>query len=281
MDEGTFRSTPMVHPMERRSKFYIADENNVNNCIHSEEENRELLNMKMKRRKSEGRLPLRSLNRSKRQMKGATERKLRTVRKAWGSFKAKVNPKSRRRPSREWTTSLATPKTPSTRQQLINSPLPVRPSPPTTDSSSVKSPGWRLYRNFDKTPSTPKSPYSKVRRRSERIAGRNKTPVSRRENCVSTSGRRISIGASPEGTLNSRNTSTMSIDVSAAFQEVIARMEALNEGLATFEKMSTSLTESIKAQDSKVEPPQEQTSSKSLRRQSSSFLRRSLRIQVS
>lgn len=87
MDEGTFRNTPTVHPMERRKKLMEADANaSIFNL--DEQENRDLL-LSMSRKRSEGRLPLRNFNRSgKRNLKEAAGRKLRGVKKAWGSFKS-------------------------------------------------------------------------------------------------------------------------------------------------------------------------------------------------
>lgn len=94
MDDGTFRNTPTVHPMERRIKLREADANNASICNPDghEIEVRRLLNLTTNDGDEERRQPLRvrvrQLNRSKRQLKGAAERKLRTVKKAWGTFKS-------------------------------------------------------------------------------------------------------------------------------------------------------------------------------------------------
>ncbi|PIK57344.1 hypothetical protein BSL78_05733 [Apostichopus japonicus] len=283
MDEGTFRNTPTVHPMERRKKLMEADANaSIFNL--DEQENRDLL-LSMSRKRSDGRLPLRNFNRSgKRNLKEAAGRKLRGVKKAWDRL-------NRWKPSsqQQWAANLATPHTPSTRKNRINSPL--TPSTLRNSRCNGKSPRWMIYRDFNNvTPgSIFDSPYSKSCRRSARIAGKQKTPVRMKPGSPRTPVSRVSDApscaeiASPE---DCEETSSMSIDASAAFQEVINRMEALNQGMATFEKMSSSLTESIKANESHNETTaddecDDDKPTKSLRRQTSSFLRRSLRLQSS
>lgn len=95
------------------------------------------------------------------------------------SFIQRAIPGNRWKPSsqQQWAANLATPHTPSTRKNQINSPL--TPSTLRNSRCNGKSPRWMIYRDFNNvTPgSIFDSPYSKSCRRSARIAGKQKTPV--------------------------------------------------------------------------------------------------------
>ncbi|XP_038053655.1 uncharacterized protein LOC119726119 [Patiria miniata] len=161
-------------------------------------------------------------------------RQLRTVKRAWGTFKAKMKPSGRRGNGRGAKRHLlditvtANPRTPEGVLRLMNSPLPL---------SAISTPS-SLHRYRDPVVVTPSTPMSAVRR-SERIARRTPTPMKMTSSRV--------IHRQMPRRLQSPGALTSEIN------RVTSQLDALTQGMSVFEAMETGITKSIARQESSME----------------------------
>ncbi|XP_030831400.1 uncharacterized protein LOC115920227 [Strongylocentrotus purpuratus] len=174
--------------------------------------------------------------------RGTATRRLRTVKKAWGTFKAKAKkhtaaPQPKLRPQQLWSISLSSPNSPSARALILNSPL--TPNPYATPGNSNR------YRQ-ESSLTTPVTPFSPLRR-SARIAGQTPTPCRDGKTRTRTGGRRttpkrIQLNASPGHILRELNAMTL--------QTGQRPKSSRSSGVDAFKAMSEGLSQTITKQDS-------------------------------
>ncbi|XP_071508115.1 uncharacterized protein [Diadema antillarum] len=172
--------------------------------------------------------------------RGTATRKLRTVKRAWGTFKAKMRPEVQKkiRPQQLWsvTACLSSPQSPSARNFLLNSPL---------DPNQFVTPGdHHQYRPTQVgTPLTPLTPMENLRR-SARIAGKTPTPLrdSKRQTRRVTP-KRIRLSGSPGRFTRDLNSLTVQFDQQMSGAIVPA-------GVSALKALSTNLQQTISNHDS-------------------------------
>ncbi|XP_054749320.2 uncharacterized protein LOC129254815 [Lytechinus pictus] len=174
--------------------------------------------------------------------RGTATRRLRTVKKAWGTFKAKAKkhtavPQPKLKPQQLWSLSLTSPQSPSARALMLNSPL--TPDPYATPGNS------RRYRQASSltTPETPLTPL----RRSARIASQTPTPCRDGKTRKRTGGRRttpkrIQLNASPGQILRELN--------AMCLQTGQRSTSSVSSGVNALKAMSEGLSQTITKQDS-------------------------------
>ncbi|XP_041456676.1 uncharacterized protein LOC121408983 [Lytechinus variegatus] len=190
--------------------------------------------------------------------RGTATRRLRTVKKAWGTFKSKAKkhtavPQPKLKPQQLWSLSLTSPQSPSARALMLNSPL--TPDPYATPGNS------RRYRQPSSltTPETPLTPL----RRSARIASQTPTPCRDGKTRTRTGGRRttpkrIQLTASPGQILRELNAmclqtgqrSTSSVSSGVSAPKAMSEGQRLTSGVNALKAMSEGLSQTITKQDS-------------------------------
>lgn len=186
--------------------------------------------------------PLAAVNMGLQQLRvarGTATRRLRTVKKAWGTFKAKAKrqvpvQQPKLRPQRLWSISLSSPQTPSTRRLMLNSPL--TPDPYAPPSSNIH----QYRQGCVATPTTPLTTPGGSLRRSARIASKTPTPCREgRSRARRTTPKRIHLSTSPGQILQELNAMTLQVG-----------HRSVPSGVNSLKAMSMGLSETITKQDS-------------------------------